>query len=110
MNHILRTLQTDSVADFCRRWGIVELAVFGSALRDDFSEESDVDLLLTFAEPSLGTLYDYVLMKEEIETILDRKVDLISRHALERGRNAVRRREIEQTAQTVFAESVKIYA
>lgn len=36
----------EAIADFCRRWRIIELAIFGSALREDFRPDSDVDILL----------------------------------------------------------------
>jgi len=39
----------DRIAEFCRRWKITELALFGSVLRDDFRPDSDVDVLVTFA-------------------------------------------------------------
>jgi len=110
MNAILEKLKLQSVVDFCRRWDIVELAVFGSVLRDDFSVQSDIDLLLTFAEGTQGTLYDYVLMKDEMEKFLGREVDLINRKALERSKNRLRREEIEQTAKIVFVEDVAAYA
>ena len=110
MNPILQKLQSQAIVDFCHHWQIVNLAAFGSVLRDDFSDQSDVDLLLTFAESAQGTLYDYVLMKDELEKILDREVDLINRKALQRSKNHVRRDEIEQTARTLFTNQAVVYA
>ena len=40
----------EKLQEFCRRWQIVELALFGSALRDDFGPDSDVDVLVTFSK------------------------------------------------------------
>ncbi|AET65059.1 nucleotidyltransferase family protein, partial [Methanothrix harundinacea] len=40
----------EKIEDFCRRWKIKEMAIFGSALREDFGPESDLDLLVTFSE------------------------------------------------------------
>ena len=54
----------DKVADFCRRWKIAELDLFGSALRDDFGPESDVDVLVSFAENARWSLLDLVAMQE----------------------------------------------
>jgi len=102
----LQKLQSQPIVDFCHRWQIVELATFGSVLRDDFYAKSDVDLLLTFADSAQGTLYDCVLMKDAIEKILGRDVDLINRKALQRNKNRIRRDEIERTAKTVFADRV----
>lgn len=43
----------DKIEDFCQRWKITEFAFFGSVLRDDFRPDSDVDILVTFALPTL---------------------------------------------------------
>jgi predicted nucleotidyltransferase len=90
------------IADFCRRWKITQIEVFGSALRDDFRPDSDVDLLVTF-EPDSGTdLFDVIDMKEEMEGLLDRSVDLIERAAIEQSPNPFRRHSILRTAQVVY--------
>ena len=39
----------DRLVEFCRANGIMRLAIFGSALRDDFGPESDIDVLVEFA-------------------------------------------------------------
>ena len=85
---------------FCRKWGIDELALFGSVLRDDFSPESDVDVLVTFSPDARLSLLDFVDMKEELQGILHRKVDLVSKGGL---RNPFRRHEILNTHQIVYA-------
>lgn len=92
----------DAIADFCRRWQITELALFGSVLRGDFRPESDVDVLVTFAPDAPWTLLDHVQMKDELAELMDRRVDLISRRAVERSQNWIRRREILGTAQTFY--------
>src|SRR6266851_2495153 len=68
-----------AVADFCRRWNIAELALFGSVLRPDFRPDSDVDVLVTFFPEAHWTLLDYVQMEQELAGILGRPVDLVSR-------------------------------
>ena len=67
----------DKVAEFCRRNHIRKLAFFGSVLREDFSPDSDIDVLVEF-EPDAGVgffeLYD---MEQELSSLLGgRKVDL----------------------------------
>jgi hypothetical protein len=89
--------------DFCQRWCIRELAVFGSALGDDFGPDSDVDLLVTFAPEADWSLLDHVRMQLEMSALLGRPVDLVSRRAIERSPNAIRRAEILTTARTVYA-------
>lgn len=66
-----------AVADFCRRNGIRRLAVFGSALRDDFTPESDVDLLVEFHPGQSVSLFDMARMEMELEEIVhEHRVDL----------------------------------
>ena len=90
----------DAISGFCHKWQIEELALFGSVLRDDFSPASDVDVLLTFLPEARVSLFDFVDMKEELERIFQRKVDLVSKGGL---RNPFRRHEILNTRQVVYA-------
>ncbi|GIK41256.1 MAG: hypothetical protein BroJett011_50890 [Chloroflexota bacterium] len=90
------------IADFCQRWHIRELALFGSVLRDDFDPESDVDILVTFAPEADWSLFDHVRMEEELSQLLNRPVDLLTRRAVEHSHNALRRQEILNTAQTIY--------
>lgn len=103
MSRAAFALPKGELADFCRRWKISELALFGSALRHDFRPESDVDVLVTFEADAQWSLLDHIRMEEELSSILGRKVDLISKRALERSENWIRRQEILQTAQIVYA-------
>ncbi len=91
----------ERIAEFSRRWLIVEFAFFGSVLREDFRPESDIDVLVTFAEEARWTLFDLVRMKEELTRILGRGVDLVSRRGVEAGRNPVRREAILSSARVV---------
>jgi predicted nucleotidyltransferase len=88
----------DRLADFCRRWKISELAVFGSALRADFGPTSDLDLLVTFTSEAQWSLLDHIQMEEELKTLVGRDVDLITRSAVERSGNRIRREEILRSA------------
>lgn len=89
------------VADFCSRWKITELAVFGSVLREDFRADSDVDVLVTFATDAEWSLFDHVDMQDELQQILGRPVDLVSRRGIERSRNPFRRKAILESARVV---------
>ena len=93
-----------AVASFCRRWKITELALFGSVLRDDFSSDSDVDVLVTFAPDTHWTLFGLVRMQDELKEIFGREVDVVSRRGIERSRNHLRRQAILSTAETVYGE------
>lgn len=91
----------DRVATFCGRWCITELAFFGSVLRDDFRVDSDVDVLVTFADDSRWTLFDMVRMQAELSQIMGREVDLVSRRGVESSRNPIRRDAILSSAKVV---------
>ena len=91
------------IAEFCARWKIVEFALFGSVLRDDFGPASDLDVLVTFAADAKWTLFDHVEMQDELEAITGHKVDLISRKAVEQDANWIRRGEILGSAEPVYA-------
>lgn len=97
-------IPAETLADFCRRWMIVELALFGSALREDFGPESDVDVLVTFSSQAPWTLLDMVRMQEELKAIFGRDVDLVSRRGIEQSRNYLRRKAILSSAETIYAE------
>lgn len=90
----------DKIAEFCRRWEIVEFALFGSAVRDDFGPESDVDVLVTFTPEAPWSLFELVQMQQELEVIFNRKVDLIEEAAL---KNPFRRRAILREKEVIYA-------
>lgn len=71
----LDQLPREEIADLCRRHRIRRLAVFGSALRDDFAQGSDVDVLVEF-EPGTRVGLAFFAIQEELSTVLGQKVDL----------------------------------
>ena len=89
------------LAEFCKRWNVSELALFGSALREDFRPDSDVDVLVSFAPQARVTLFDMARMQAELEAIFKRDVDLISKRGLENSRNYLRRKQILDSAQVI---------
>ena len=94
------TVNRERIETFCRKWKVNEMSIFGSALRDDFSPESDVDVLVDL-EPGHGlTLYDWVDMIDELRDIFGRDVDLVSKGGL---KNPFRRKEILRSAEVVYA-------
>jgi len=95
-------LPQERVADFCRRRQIKRLSVFGSATRDDFRPDSDVDVLVEFEDSARVTLFDLVEMQDELKDLLDRPVDLVERRAVERSENYIRRRHILSSAEPVY--------
>jgi uncharacterized protein len=90
------------VETFCRRWQIKELSLFGSVLRDDFRPDSDVDVLVRFDPEARPTLFDLAQKQEELQQILGRNVDLVSRRGIEMSRNYIRRSAILKSAEVVY--------
>jgi hypothetical protein len=95
-------IDREKIVEFCQRWKITEFALFGSVLRDDFRPDSDVDVLVTFAPDAEWSLFDHVDMEEELSAILGRKVDLVSRRAIERSTNWIRRKAILSTTEPYY--------
>jgi len=93
-------LPKEKIEDFCRRWKIKEMSLFGSALREDFSPESDIDILVSFQENARWSLFDWVDMIEELRGITGREVDLVERESL---RNPFRRRAILANKEVIYA-------
>ncbi|MDI7267228.1 MAG: nucleotidyltransferase domain-containing protein [Myxococcota bacterium] len=91
----------EKIAAFCVRWKIVELSLFGSVLREDFGPDSDVDILVTFAPDADWDLFDHAVMEDEMSQIVGRQVDLVTRRAVERSRNWIRRRAILESAEPI---------
>ncbi len=58
------------------KYHVNEIALFGSILRNDFSDKSDIDIIVDFSEP-IGI--EFIDLANELETILNRKVDLVSK-------------------------------
>jgi len=95
-------IPTSEVGAFCRRWHIAELALFGSVLRDDFRSDSDVDVLVRFDPEARPTLFDLVRMQDELQQVLGRQVDLVTRRASESSRNYLRRNAILSSAEVIY--------
>ncbi len=94
----------DDIVAFCQRWGVAAFALFGSVLRPDFRDDSDIDVLLTFRQGVRYTLFDLVRMSDELETIFGRPVDVLDRQAVEQSQNYLRRDTILSSAKVIYAE------
>ena len=92
----------ESVAEFCKRWDVTELALFGSVLRDDFGLESDIDVMVRFGTQLTPGLLGAVRMEWELGDLFGRRVDLVTREAVENSRNYIRRRAVLDSAQVLY--------
>jgi predicted nucleotidyltransferase len=92
--------EKDRLRDFCRRWEVRELSIFGSALRADFKDDSDIDLLLSLNPDAPWSLYEWIDMIEELKEIFGRDIDLVSMDGL---RNPFRRQAILNDREVIYA-------
>lgn len=95
-------LPSGAIADFCRKWRIAKLELFGSAMRDDFGAESDVDFLVSFDQDARWSLFDLVDAEDELTDIVGRTVDLVERGPIEVSSNWIRRKAILERVRTVY--------
>ena len=94
------SVSKDRLSRLCKKWKVQELAVFGSILRPDFNEDSDIDLLITFDEEAPWSLFDFVEMQTDFEHTFGRAVDIVEKKAL---RNPFRRHSILSDHQVIYA-------
>lgn len=90
----------DQIREFCLRWHLLRLSLFGSVLRDDFRPESDIDVLIERSEQTPRGFRERDAMRDELAELLGRPVDLVYRSGLV---NPYRRWEILRTARTIYA-------
>ena len=93
-------LNENEIKQLCEKYHLIELSVFGSAIRDDFNDDSDVDILISFDENSTSTIWDILHLKTDLEIMLNRKVDVIEKDALQ---NPIRKKNILTTYEVVYA-------
>ncbi len=101
---VLSLAPRSKIIAFCKRWKVIEFALFGSAVREDFSAQSDIDALVSFAPHSNWSLFDHAQMKQELQGIFGREVDLITRRALKQSWNTLLRSEILGSAKILYSE------
>ena len=96
------SIPKDALAAFCRKHGIRRLSIFGSALREDFGSESDIDVLVEFEEGRIPGLFGLAGMELELSQLFGRDVDLMTREEVEESRNYIRRESILASTEVVY--------
>lgn len=97
-------VKLEQIYILCQQWGIIELALFGSILRDDFNPTSDVDFLVTFQPENNISLLDLETLEEQLEKLLNRSVDIVTKKAIEKSDNWIRRRNILENAEVIYVK------
>jgi len=93
-------LPMDRIREICRKYGVTELALFGSAVRDDLGPDSDVDFLYVLS-PDSTIGWEIVELRDELEEAVGRAVDIVPKHYLHR----VIRDRVLAEAQVVYVEA-----
>lgn len=89
----------DELVELCLRYSVRELALFGSVLRDDFRDQSDIDVLVEFDPDAPVGFLEHFGLQEELSLLLGREVDLISK----RGLKPAIRRSVLDSALVLYA-------
>ena len=97
----LGDLQVDgsALAAVCRRYGVKELSLFGSAARGEMGPKSDIDIMVEFEPGFRIGLIKFEYLVEELESLARRKVDLVTK----RGLKPWIRRKVLQDARVIYA-------
>ena len=93
-------LKYEDIVRLCEKYHLTELSIFGSAIRDDFNDDSDVDILVSFDENSHSTLMDILDLKDFFTNLLNREVDIVEKEGIS---NPFRKKSILSTKEVIYA-------
>ena len=93
-------LEYNDIIKICKKYFISELSIFGSSIRDDFTDKSDIDILVSFALNSKITLFDIIELENEFKTIFGREVDVVEKESL---KNPIRKNKILENREIIYA-------
>jgi hypothetical protein len=88
------------IEDFCLKWKVTEMSLFGSVISKNFRPDSDIDVLVSFKDNAGWSLFDFVDMIDELKAIFGRKVDLVEKDSL---KNPFRRQSILSANEVIYA-------
>lgn len=97
-------IKANQLGEICQKWQIIELALFGSVLREDFKIDSDIDILVTFAESAKITFFDLDTIEHQFSLLFHRPVDIVTKRAIEQSHNWIRRQNILDNAQIIYEQ------
>ena len=97
-------LETEKISKICQNWQIVELALFGSVLREDFNSNSDIDILVSFADDAKITFFDLDDLEQEFSQLFNRPVDVVTKTAIEQSHNWIRKKNILGNSQVIYEQ------
>ena len=94
------SLAYNDVINLCKKYFIIELSIFGSSIRDDFTQNSDVDILVSFDKGSKITLFDIIELENEFAKLLGRDVDIVEKESL---KNPIRKNKILLFCEIIYS-------
>ena len=89
----------NDIVRLCKKYSVHELSVFGSSIREDFTRNSDIDILVSFEKNSDITLFDIMDLEKEFSELLSREVDIVEKESL---KNPIRRDKILSTREVIY--------
>ncbi|GHV84499.1 hypothetical protein AGMMS50230_01070 [Spirochaetia bacterium] len=92
-------LNYDDIITICKKYYINELSIFGSSIRDDFNQNSDIDILVSFNNSNIN-LFDIMDLENEFSKLLNREVDIVEKESL---KNPIRKNKILSTREIIYA-------
>ena len=93
-------LNHNDVIHLCKKYSINELSIFGSSIRDDFTPNSDIDILVSFTKGSEISLFDIMDLEKEFSQLLGKEVDIVEKESL---KNPIRKNKILSTREIIYA-------
>jgi len=93
-------LNYSGAVQLCKKYNVIELSIFGSSIRDDFGQDSDVDLLVSFENGVEISLFDVIELEREFALLLNREVDIVEKESL---KNPIRKHKILATREIIYA-------
>ena len=88
----------------CQERQIVELALFGSILRNDFNDDSDIDLLVTFAQNAKISFFDLDNIENQFSLLFNRQVDIVTKKAIAHSHNWIRKQNILGNSKVIYEQ------
>jgi len=96
------SVSKEQLSAIFEKWGIEPVSLFGSALRDDFTTKSDVDILIEYKDNIRHSLFEYESMKNDFQRVFGREIDLVNAAGIRSSRNPVRKENILSSAQFFY--------
>ena len=93
-------LNYNDVIYLCQKYHVKELSIFGSSLRDDFSQESDVDILVSFDNLYTMSLFDIMNLEADFSKLVKREVEIVEKDSL---KNPIRKNKILSSREIIYA-------